>query len=317
MARAMCVSHSQDVDGLVCATLLKIAKNAEYILADYPELLDAIKSVSEDIDTLYICDLTLETPLIDELRRIGRSTKVIYIDHHPFKAGVLDALKESGVKIIHSLDKCAGMLTYRLLKDELPGDASILAAYATLSDYPSNNQESSSFLKRFDPHFLAFEYSLLYYSVARMFDDNQFTRKIVDELSRLKYPHEIENIMTLAMKQIEYNADLLKNADKKVSNGRNLAYIEVVGNTGVAANTLMHVTKKPTLICYGKHGDGRHSNLSIRNNDRRHNLGALTSEVAKKLMGSGGGHPLAAAAQLPEEKITKFIKSIDNAINKQ
>jgi RecJ-like exonuclease len=311
----VCISHSEDVDGLICATLFKIAKNASYILTDYPTLHETLKTINKEVDTLYICDLALGISLLDEIKRISKVTKVVYIDHHPFKPGVLNSLEEFKVQIIHSSTKCAGMLTYQLLKKELPGDASILAAYATLSDYPYTNQEITRFLKQFDPHLLSFEYSILYYSVARAFDEPQFKHKIIDELSQLKYPHEIENVVHFAKEQVNYPLNLIRNPAKQVSYGNNLAYTEVLGSTSVVANTLMHILKKPILICYRKYGDGKHYHLSIRNKNRQNNLGALTSEIAKKVHGSGGGHPLAAAAQLPLKSFTKFVTIMDSALS--
>jgi len=314
MVNTICIAHSQDVDGLICATLLKIAKKTECILADYPDLHDVIKNVNENIDTLYICDLALESRLMDELRRISKSVKVIFIDHHPLKAEILETLKELNIRIIHSQNKCAGMLTYQLLQKDLPENASILAAYATLSDYPYTNQEVSNFLKQFDPHLLAFEYSILYYAVAKMDDDDRFKYKIIEELSKLKYPHEIENVIQLAEEQVKYPIDLTKKTNGNISYGKNLAYTEVLGSTSIVANTLMHVLEKPALICYRKISDGTRYHLSIRSKNHDKNLGALTSEIAKKVKGSGGGHPSAAAAQLPHKNFVKFITFLDNAL---
>jgi RecJ-like exonuclease len=281
---------------------------------NYPDLLNALKGINEKVDSLYICDLALNVPIIDELKRIRKSTNIVYIDHHPIKTGIQEELKKIGVKLIHSLNKCAGMLTYKLLEKELPEKTSILAAYATLSDYPTLNEEVFHFLQQFDPHLLAFEYSILYYAVAKRSTDNAFKHKIIEELSKLKYPHEIENVIELAREQVEYPIDLIRKTNGNLSSGKHLVYTEVSGSASVVANTLMHVTSKPTLICYKKNGDGTIYHLSIRSKDSNKHLGTLTSEIAKKVEGSGGGHPLAAGAQLPQKNFGKFITFLDNAL---
>ena len=47
------------------------------------------------------------------------------------------------------------------------------------------------------------------------------------------------------------------------------------------------------------------------------NLGAALQTVAEKCSGMGGGHNVAAGAQIPEEKREDFIKLLDAAIQSQ
>jgi len=290
-----------------------MAKNAQYSLVDYSDLLIETKSITENVDELYICDLSLETPVVNELGRISKFSRVIYIDHHPMRGEVLQALRASGVKILHSTEMCAGALAYRLLRRELPEDARVLAAYATLSDYPSADQ-GFAFTDRFEPQMVAFESTLLSYSVARACDDIKFKNKVVEGLSQLKYPHNIEGVVSLAMQQLQYVIDLIKNTGETVCYSRHVAYVEVSGSTGVVANVLVHAVEKPIVVCYRGYRDGASQYLSVRTKNSRYDLGALTSRIAGKLGGSGGGHPLAAGAQIPKENLSRFIELMDRAI---
>ena len=119
-------------------------------------------------------------------------------------------------------------------------------------------------------------------------------------------------------KKLHWHIDfLLKSAGGNISSGKNLVCIEVSGNTSVIANMLMNMVKKHVLICYSKFKDAHaniYCNLSIRNKKDRNNLGTITARIAKEVKGNGGGHPKAAAAQLPQRNFLKFVKFLDNEI---
>ena len=315
MSRVKCISHSQDIDGLVCAALLKMSRGADCVLVDYVNLPDEVMKIKGEVGEVYICDLGISESLIEDLKNVARTAKVVYIDHHPLKSEILGSLREMGVEVVHSTAKCAGMLTYQYLQKELPEEASFLAAYATLSDYPSSAEDVALFLERFDPQLLAFETSLLYYAVARAEEDEQFKHRIVDGLSRLKQPHEIHDVMRYAIEHVDYILGITRNVDDRLVYCKNLAYIEVLGNISVIANTLVRVSKKPTVICYSRYWNGEKYNLSIRSRDKRYNLGAIAAKIAKELGGSGGGHPLAAGAQLSIDCLNRFITELDEALN--
>jgi len=313
MANVICISHSQDVDGLVCATLLKMAKNANYVLADYSELLSQTRRITGDVDELYLCDLGLQDSIAEDLVRISKFARITYIDHHPLSDEVLQTLKELGVKIVHSVETCAGALVYQLFRRELPEEASLLAAYAVLSDYPSADRDLP-FSVKLEPQMVLLESALLSYAVARACDDSEFKKHVVESLSQLEYPHNIENMVPLATQQLQYIMDLIKNTDKNVSYSNNVAYVQVLGSTGIVANALVHSLEKPLVVCYREFENGAFYYLSVRTKDPRYDLGSLAARIAKRLKGSGGGHPMAAAAQLPKESFSKFIELIDESI---
>ena len=314
MGKVKCISHSEDVDGLVCASLLRMVKGAEFILTDYVNLERELESIPENAREVYICDLSLREELLGELRRIRKSSDLTYIDHHPFQGQVFERLKEMGVEMVHSTEKCAGMLTYQLFEKELPKEAAFMTACAVTSDYPSSSKEVSLFIERFDPQLLAFESTLLNYAIARDLEDKGFKNVIVKGLSRPKMPHEIPKVLEYAQEHIDYIFDNLKNADKRLRYGKNLAYIQVSGTTTLLANSLVRVAEKPTIICYSKYRDGERYRFSIRSRERKYDLGRLVSKIAVQLGGIGGGHPLAAGAQLPAKSVESFIKELDTAL---
>ena len=57
----VCISHKEDVDGIVSATMIKSIFNAYQFLTDYTDFIPILEHVSkmQDIDRLFICDLGL------------------------------------------------------------------------------------------------------------------------------------------------------------------------------------------------------------------------------------------------------------------
>ncbi len=310
------ISHADDVDGLVCAALLKIGLDSEYTLVDYSDLPIELERIPNNVSALYICDLSINNSFVNQLKTLCKSMKVTYIDHHPLEPGIIDHLKALGVNLIHSNVKCAAVITYELLKKKLPRNASVLATYAALSDYPYVDRFRRLSNEKLDAHFLTLESELLYYAVAKASYDKGYKRKVVDELSKLKFPHEIKNVVTYARGEIRYLTNLARNIDNETNYSRNLAYVKVEGSTGVAANALVHFSKKPILVCYRYYRGGAYCHLSIRSKSTQYDLEAVTSDAAGKLGGSGGGHPQAAAARLRTEDLVKFVELIDREFDR-
>ncbi len=311
-----CISHSEDVDGLVCASLVKMAKNADIVLADYSTLKSELDKIDRNnTDQLYLCDMSLGDHLIPSLNRVGRETAIILIDHHPLKDSMRYILEDLNFTIVHSTEKCAGILALQHLKEDLPENCAILAAYASVSDYPHSSPEVAKFIDTFDTKLLAFETALLYYSVAHAYNDTAFKLKLVDCLSKNLYPHQIEGLMEYAKQQVDYTLNLINNADSQLSYGRHISYVEVQGSIAILANSLVQIAKNPTTICYCKSVNGTGYNLSIRSRER-HNLGEMANHVARLVGGTGGGHPMAAGAQLPANKLALFLQYFDEELDK-
>jgi RecJ-like exonuclease len=304
------------VDGLVCASLVKMAKNAEITLADYSTLDSELGKIDRNnTDQLYLCDMSLGDYLIPSLNRVGRETALVYLDHHPMKDSMRYILEDLNCTIVHSTEKCAGILTLQYLKEYLPESCAILAAYASVSDYPHSSPEVSKFVDSFDTKLLAFETSLLYYSVAHAYNDNAFKLRLVDCLSKGQYPHQIDGVMDYTQKQVDYTLDLINNADSRMSYGRHISHVEVHGSIAILANSLVQIARNPTTICYCKTANGAGYNLSIRSRER-HNLGEMADHVARLVGGTGGGHPMAAGAQLPAGKLALFLQYFDEELDK-
>lgn len=117
MSITACLSHKEDVDGILSAVLIKAAFNAKtIILVDYPRIIPSLNKLaaadfSPKLDRIFVSDLGLskksEGEFIDMVGKIiSNGTKVIYIDHHDLSRETIFGLKKLGVLLIHSVEEC-------------------------------------------------------------------------------------------------------------------------------------------------------------------------------------------------------------------
>ena len=136
--RFICVSHARDVDGCVCAALIRHATESGYLLTNYGNLNECLRNITNKYDFVYVCDLGINTTHLEEFSRIRRFAELTYIDHHQLDEDLLTTLRDMGVEVVHDLRDCASVLTYDLFRESLPREASLLASYAAISDRLEN-----------------------------------------------------------------------------------------------------------------------------------------------------------------------------------
>ena len=123
--KSICISHKEDVDGLVSAALIQNALKVKNIfLADYPSLLNildiviSICSKNKDFSRVFICDLGLNKKnqdiFVEKLQiLISNNIQIIYIDYHYLEDPIKNKLLTIGVKLIHSIEEmhfCSNIL---------------------------------------------------------------------------------------------------------------------------------------------------------------------------------------------------------------
>ena len=324
MELIVCISHSQDVDGLGSAALIKIVKkNAKIILADYGNYLDEISALDK-IDELILCDLgfnsRMEKNLLKEFTRINKFGKISYIDHHPLSDEVKQKLTDIGVNVIHSTEVCTSMLAFQYYMKKLPRKAGLIAAYGAVTDYLDNDVVSRKLIDGFDRQFVLFESTLLSHAISESRGKYVVLDNIVDGLSNLKFPHEIEGLNNLANDQVDKLGLLITTLNKIGTKRKYFAYGEADGiSAGNLANLLMGEFNTPVALAYKtKKVEGVYD-ISIRGSDIHTNLdlGQIVGQLATKLGGFGGGHPKASGARIPMNKFDEFLNLLDEHISGQ
>jgi len=315
--RIICISHREDADGIICASLLRGLKNASTILVSYDELEDALSRIMLPVNELYICDINIREGLMRQVLKISRFAKVTIVDHHPTAKDVLDELGKTGVHIVFSPLDCASVLLYDHFKDQLGREGSRLAAYAAISDQFEDGPIASEIISKFDKHYVHFEALILTYALLKE-NSSDFRDMIVDALSRYVFPHKINGVLQKALEQVDVIStlvELLPNRSKLI--GR-LAYTEVVDETslGNVAGLILDSMDVDVGLSYKKNGE-EYIDLSIRaRRGLNIHLGEVTKRIAKKCNGYGGGHSRASGAKIPKKNFTLFLKDFKESMKK-
>ena len=318
MRRVLCLSHSTDVDGIASAALLKLAKNAEVKLVDYGDFIEALRDIS-NASELYICDLGLspETAQLffNEVNRIKGIAKITYIDHHPKVRGYRYASK-ANFRVIHSLKDCAAALTYNEFRNVLPKNASVIAAYAALTDYLENGPIASQILDLHDRIHLYYEAAMLAYAIEWLRGAPKKLASIVDGLSRLVYPHKIKGVAEAASRQAERVLVFLKRIRKEGVVKRGYAYVDAgVFPKGLAANLVRCFFETPVGLAYKLKTNSPYIELSLRASSHySKDLGSITQRLASEVGGFGGGHSKASGARIPRESLQRFLQALEELL---
>ncbi len=309
-ARVLCVSHGTDVDGCVCAALVKCGLHAQFLLVDYGRITECLQGIPDRYDIVYLCDLGLTAAQVAALDRVRAFAAVRYVDHHPLADDLLAQLEGLGVEVVHDRRDCASALVFHALRAALPRDAGLLAAYAAVSDRLEEGPLARALLARYDRDLVYFEAMTLAYALDRA--DGRLKRRWVTQLAALAYPHQIEAVPRLAVEQAERIAGLRQTlAARAVTRGR-VAYVDAGKDAlGTVANLLLDVCEAAVGVSYHLDEKRRLADLSLRG---RHgiavDLGQLTAQLASAMGGFGGGHPLASGARLPAARLPDFLHAL-------
>ena len=277
----------------------------------------------DNIEQLFICDLGLskknEQKFAELLDRIvSAGTEVIYIDHHDISKETLHTLKKADVTLIRTIEECTSMQAYTKYKKKLPEHAAFLAAMGALTDYMENKPLASAIVSRFDRQFLMLESTALSYMISANQHDDAFLIKIVETLSKMKYPHDIKGGFEIAEKFAKKVANAVQSIQESIVKLDNIAYAPsaVELSSSMVVNFVLGSSGKPVAMVYKLKDDIKSYVLSIRASaDCKVHLGRLTNEFASELGGSGGGHDRACGAVIPKANLQKFIETLNKKIS--
>ena len=311
--------------------LLQLSKRAfdisKVILVDYANLISRLEKTAamlDNIEQLFICDLGLskknEQKFAELLDRIvSAGTEVIYIDHHDISKETLHTLKKADVTLIRTIEECTSMQAYTKYKKKLPEHAAFLAAMGALTDYMENKPLASAIVSRFDRQFLMLESTALSYMISANQHDDAFLIKIVETLSKMKYPHDIKGGFEIAEKFAKKVANAVESMQESIVKLDNIAYAPsaVELSSSMVVNFVLGSSGKPVAMVYKLKDDIKSYVLSIRASaDCKVHLGRLTNEFASELGGSGGGHDRACGAVIPKANLQKFIETLNKKISR-
>jgi single-stranded-DNA-specific exonuclease len=327
--KSICISHKEDVDGLVSAALIQNALKVKNIfLADYPSLLNILDYVismsakNKKFSRVFICDLGLNKKnqdiFLEKLQiLLSNNIQIFYIDHHYLEDPIKDQLKKMGVKLIHNVEECTSVQIYYLCKNKLSSKFSFYAAAAALTDYMESKPMASILVSKYDRTFLMLESCFLSYIISSSQKNINFLKYVVKSISIFKLPHEIKNGFYLVKQFSDKISNAVNIIENQIIKLNNLAYLQhdLDLASSMIVNFVLGLSGKQVGIAFKLKENINSYVLSIRGSkDCTVHLGKLVNDLTSELNGSGGGHDKACGALVPQEKLDLFLTKLDKLI---
>lgn len=317
----VCVSHKEDVDGIVSASMIKSIFNAYPFLADYTDFIDTLKHIAkmQDVERLFICDLGLskanEKEFIEILHNLRKKgIDITYIDHHDLPDEVKSMLKSNGINLIHTIDECTSVQIYDRFYDKLPKRFALLAVCAAIGDDMKNRPVANKLYKKYDKQFAFFEATSLSYAIYDNQHNMDFLLSLVNELVTAT-PHEIGGILDSAKNYAQKVSANLAVIERDAKRMRNIVHVQTHDlSTSIVANMLLASYQDVQAAVAYKEKNGNYV-LSLRGSDSStHHLGRIVNKLSLELGGSGGGHEKACGALIPKQKFNEFLEKVDSML---
>lgn len=271
---------------------------------------------------LIICDLGLnkknESAFVEVLGEIvSNGYKVEYIDHHDVGDEIKAELRKVGVTLVHSTEECTSVQVYQRYKKKLNSYSSFYAAAGALTDYLEQRPIASMLVSRFDRHFLMLESTALSYMISSNQHDEKFLLKIVNTISKDRFPHDIEGGFMMAEKYAIRVSEAVKSLEGSITRKKNLAFVrnDLDLTASVIVNFVLGISGRPVALVYKPRDEINSFVISIRGSKEcEAHLGRLVNEIASNFGGSGGGHDKASGAVIPKDHLNGFINELNRRI---
>jgi len=161
------------------------------------------------------------------------------------------------------------------------------------------------------------ESTALSYMISSNQHDENFLLRIVDAISKDKFPHDIEGGFMMAEKYAIKVSEAVKSLQNLISYKENLAYVrnDLDLTASVIVNFVLGISGRPVAAVYKARDEIDSFVVSIRGSKEcEAHLGRIVNEVAANLGGSGGGHDKACGAVIPRDRLDEFITGLNRRI---
>ena len=305
-----------DTDGL-CAGAIALAANPDaqvFFTNPYRLLEDLYMTKASDI--VIICDISLSethlTRLVERFSDLAEKGSLTYIDHHPLPEAV--SKNDIPGRVIHNTLASTSELAYSLFQSKLDPDHTRTAIYGAIADYLDHTPFIQELLKRWDERTLYFETGILFQGIESLKkSDYDSKRRILSNLAKNLPPSLDEDLVRLVILYTRREWEAVRELKGRILVEGRVAYtLNFPFSLGKTATYVRGITN--TLI--GIAGEKRKGNvdMSLRTCDERIDLNMLLRKITPELGGSGGGHPMAAGARIPEKNFDKLLKGLNESV---
>lgn len=313
-AKTLILTHG-DSDGICSGAIEKTAYPDAYVYFTSPVNLLEKLSLIESVDTLIICDIALDerhcSELYPALIEFSKKCSLHYIDHHPLPENYG---KESW--FFHDTEASSSELTYRFFEERLNRDVRRVAIYGAIGDFCDSTPCVKSWLKDWDKRNLYFQAGTLTQAILHKGKEYDFKRSLLEPLSKDIIPSNIPGLLEFAREAAVNEEKIRLLVKARVQVLRNSAYVVNTNNSisKAAIYAASYGQKEVGIAAEYRERKGAYD-LSIRSRGKA-DINRLLRIIAPKFGGSGGGHPQAAGARIPEDSLSVFLRCFDEKLGK-
>ncbi len=279
-------------------------------------LAEDLRSFAELGDNVFIADIALSEKHLGEIeslfRRYSEHGRLLYIDHHPEPLSLKP--RDLWGEIIHDTCCSASELVYRYFSERgLSREYERVALYGAIGDYLDETPWVKKALLDWDKRSVYFEAGILVQGLEGSRKEYDFKRRIVRLLARNMLPSSDSRLVLKALEQSIRDEELrirIKSmlkvkglvsyvVDPGGSLGRAANYARIYGGTPIGLACEIRDTKCVASL----------RSVSV-------DLNLLLRRITPLIDGTGGGHPYAAGARFPRDRLDEFIDLINREAGK-
>jgi RecJ-like exonuclease len=306
-----------DTDG-ICSGAIALAaiKGAKLFFTHPTGLAEDLRQVDGD---LTVCDIALPAQgleeALEELRRIrDLGAKVVYIDHHPMPPS-LDRHSFPG-EYVNVPWASVSELTFLEYQHMIPPDMNRVAIYGAIGDYLDDTYNVVKWLWDWDKSLLYLESGILIQAIDTIGRNHDYKREIALSLASNKLPSSDEKLVTRALSESINEEWMRKKMKDMVKVQGNVAYVRDI-DWSLSKSAIYSKAAAGTLVGIGAETRKDFVDMSLRTHSEAIDLNNALSLVTERIGGSGGGHPMAAGARIPEGKFQQFVQELDSVVSEQ
>jgi len=303
-----------DSDGICAGAIVKSALPGSTVFFTSPVgLLGELNSLTEDHENIVICDIAVDEKsfrqLKERLNELSEESKITFMDHHP--------LPEAGFNapwFYH--DNCSSSeQAYRIFEKKLDRDVRSVAIYGAMGDF-NETEIIKKWMRDWDKRTLYFYAGVLIQGITYAGRDYDFKRRIVEALSEDIPPPWIDGLLDAALIASKKEEDIKLTVRQKVVKLKNLAYVIDINGYRSKAAIYAAAYGDAGIGISCEHRSHKHVyDLSIRLRKGKADLNLLLRRIAPEHGGTGGGHPFAGGARIPEKELKAFLYDLDDALS--
>jgi len=162
------------------------------------------------------------------------------------------------------------------------------------------------------------ESTAMSYMISSNQNNEDYLYNIVNILSAMKFPHEIEGGFLEAEKYAKKISIAINSLSHEIKTKNNLALVQ--NNLDLASSTVVNFvlgnSEKKIAMVYKYKEEKEVFIISIRGSkDCNVHLGRTVNDIASELGGSGGGHDKACGAVIPKDSFNAFVELLDKKLS--